>query len=195
MKGKICFFSITILLLSAFSSIAVQGVSSQTTSLLDPTAIPKWVNQLDKAPPIYVPTNITDKSGKLIRHDYLVNIREFDQQLLPTMDSAANPTGFASTKVWGFEAEAKDAVTGQNLGLVSSTPGGTFEAVQGVPIQVKWVNDLVDASGNPLPNLFTVDPTIHWANPNGLAMPDPNSAPSNGYPQAQSPVPISIHLR
>ncbi len=194
MKGKICIFSITILLFSTFSGIAVQGVYSQTTSLLDPTTIPKWVNQLDKAPPIYVPTNITDKSGKLIRQEYVVSIREFQQKLLPTMDTAGNPTGFASTKVWGFEGEAKDAVTGENLGLVHSTPGGTFEAVRGVPVQVKWVNDLVDASGNPLPNLFAVDPTIHWANPNGIAMPNPISVPSKGYPQAQSPVPISIHL-
>jgi spore coat protein A, manganese oxidase len=194
MKGKICLFSIIILLCSTFSSIAVQGAFSQTTSILDPTIIPKWVNQLEKAPPIYVPTNITDKSGKLIRQEYTVSVGQFKQQLLPAFDSNGNPTGFGATTVWGFEGEAKDAVTGENLGLVRSTPGGTFEAIKGIAAQVKWVNDLVDASGNPLLNLFAVDPTIHWANPDGIAMPNPNSAPSTGYPQAQSPVPISIHL-
>lgn len=196
MKKKISLFVITILLCSTFSSILIQGVFSQTPNLLDPKIIPQWVNQLDKAPPIYIPTNITDNSGKLIRQEYVVSIREFEQQLLPSTDSGGNPTGFGSTKVWGFEGEAKDAVTGENLGLVHGTPGCTFEAIRGVPAQVKWVNNLVDSSGKPLTSMFAVDPTFHWANPNGMAMPDPVAAPSfpSGYQQAQSPVPIVIHL-
>ncbi len=113
---------------------------------------------------------------------------------MPTIDSNGNPTGFGSSTVWGFEGEAKDSVTGESLGLVHSTPGSSFEAIRGIPVQVKWVNDLVDASGNPLPNLFAVDPTFDWANPNGIQTPDPNSVPPGSYPQAQSPVPISIHL-
>ena len=196
MKIKICLFLITILLFSTFSSMAIQGVFSQIPTLLDPTVIPKWINQLVKAPPIYVPTNVKDNSGKVIRQEYTVSVGQFKQQLLPVVDAGGNPTGFGATTVWGFEGEAKDAVTGQNLGLVSSTPGGTFEAIRDVPVQVKWVNALVDASGKPLPNLFAVDPTIHWANPNNMEMPNPNSAPPfpSGFIQAQSPVPISIHL-
>jgi spore coat protein A len=185
---------LTILLSSIFAAASVPGVFSQTATLLDPNTIPKWSNQLTQAPPIYASNNITDNSGKLIRQDYVVNIKEFEQQLLPTADSNGNPTGFGSTTVWGFEGEAKDAVTEESLGLVQSTPGGSFEAIRGVPVQVKWVNDLVDTSGNPLPNLFAVDPTFMWANPNGIQMPDPSSLPPGGYPQAQSPVPISMHL-
>src|SRR5450756_1429868 len=135
MKKKICLLAITILLCSTFSSVVIQGVFSKTPNLLDPQVIPKWVNQLDKAPPIYIPTNVTDNYGKLLRQEYVVNIRQFEQQLLPTTDSNGNPTGFGSTKVWGFEGEAKDAVTGENLGLVHSTPGCTFEAIRGVPVQ------------------------------------------------------------
>ncbi len=194
MKEKLCLFLITVLLFSSFSGIFIQSVFAQTTTLLDPNTIPKWVNQLGQAPPIYVPNNITDSSGKLIRQEYTVGISQFEQQLLPAVDSAGNPTGFGATTVWGFEGDAKDAVTGENIGLVHSTPGCTFEAIQGVPVQVKWVNDLLDASGNPLQNLFTVDPTLNWANPNDIQTPNPSSAPPNGYPQAQSPVPISIHL-
>jgi spore coat protein A, manganese oxidase len=125
-----------------------------------------------------------------------VGVREFTQQLLPSMDSRGNPTGFGSTKVWGFEGLAKDAITGESLGLIHSTPGCTFEAIREVPVQVKWTNNLADASGNPLTHLFAVDPTLNWANPNGMEMPDPNSAPPfpSGYPQAQSPVPIVMHL-
>jgi FtsP/CotA-like multicopper oxidase with cupredoxin domain len=196
MKKEICISLITLLLCSTFSSVVIQGVFSQTPNLIDPKTIPKWVNQLDKAPPIYVPSNVSDNSGKLIRQDYVVSVREFMQQILPLIDANGNPTGFGSTEVWGFEGQAKDAVTGESLGLIYSTPGGTFEATKGVPVQVKWVNNLVDSSGNPLTHMFAVDPTIQWANPNGIESPNPVSAPSfpNGYSQAQSPVPIVIHL-
>jgi FtsP/CotA-like multicopper oxidase with cupredoxin domain len=34
-------------------------------------------------------------------------------------------------------------------------------------VRVKWINELVDANGNYLPHLLTVDPTLHWANPPG----------------------------
>ncbi len=196
MKKKICLFVITLLLCSIFSSIIIQGVFSQIPTLLDPQVIPKWVNQLDKAPPIYIPNNVTDNSGKLIRQDYVVNVTQFKQQILPSIDSNGNPTGFGLTKVWGFEGEAKDAVTGENIGSVQTTPGCTFEAIRGVPVRVKWVNDLVDKSGNPLPQMFAVDPTLQWANPNNMEMPNPSSAPMfpAGYQLAQSPVPIVIHL-
>lgn len=178
------------------SGFAFHGVLAQSSNILDPTAIPKWTNQLFQNPPVYVPTNITDSSGKVIRQEYVVSIRQFRQQILPTLDSSGNPTGFGASTVWGFEGQAREAVTGGSMGLVASTPGGTFEAIRGVPVQVKWVNDLVDAQGNPLPNLFAVDPTLLWANPNEMQSPNPVSAPSfpPGYPQAQTPVPIVIHL-
>ena len=196
MKKEICISLITLLLCSTFSSVVIQGVFSQTPNLIDPKTIPKWVNQLDKAPPIYNPNNVTDNSGKIIRQDYVVGVSEFMQQILPLMDANGNPTGFGSTKVWGFEGQAKDAITGENLGLVHSSPGCTFEATRGVPVQVKWVNNLVDSSGNPLNHMFAIDPTIQWANPKNLASPDPVSLPAfpSGYVQAQSPVPIVIHL-
>jgi spore coat protein A, manganese oxidase len=196
MKKEICISLIILLLCSTFSSVVIQSVFSQIPTLIDPQTIPKWVNQLDKAPPIYVPNNVTDNSGKLIRQDYIVSIREFMQQILPVIDVNGNPTGFGTTKVWGFEGQAKDAVTGDNLGLIHSSPGGTFEATKGVPVQVKWVNNLVDSSGNPLMHMFAIDPTILWANPNGMESPNPVSAPAfpSGYSQAQSPVPIVIHL-
>ena len=194
MKKAICLFSVIVLLNSIFAATMVQGVFSQTPTQLDPDTIPKWINQLAQAPPIYSANNVTDSSGKLTRQEYVVSIKEFQQQLLPTVDSSGNPTGFGTSTVWGFEGDAKDAVTGESLGLVYSTPGCSFEAIQGVPAQVKWVNSLVDASGNPLPNLFAVDPTFNWANPNNIQTPNPSAMPPGGYSQAQSPVPISIHL-
>jgi spore coat protein A len=196
-----------------------QTVASEPT-ILDPTIIPKWTNQLDSQMPVYVPINVTDSNGNVIRQDFTVSVSQFYQQILPTVDSNGNPTGYGPSEVWGYGGEAMDAVTGENLGFVRTTPGPTFEAIRGIPIQVKWENDLVDSNGNPLQYMYPVDPTIHWANPSnidmeaameqtiqGLAPPFPpgyNGSPyiipgtttvtnPNGW-NAQSPVPIVTHL-
>jgi spore coat protein A, manganese oxidase len=185
------------LLFSVFPNLLFSEASGQTINFLDPTMIPKWVNTIDNPPPVYIPNNnVTDNSGSLIRQEYSIGVREFEQQLLPTLDLNGNPTGFRPSKVWGFSGQAKDAITGQPLGLVQSTPGCTFETTRGVPIQVKWINNLFDDSGDPLSHMFAVDPTLHWANPNKLAMHNSMTAPPfpSGYSQAQNPVPIVIHL-
>lgn len=53
-------------------------------------------------------------------------------------------------------------VLGGILVHYEGTPGATFEATRGIPIKVKWINNL------PLSHLFAVDPTLHWANPKGI---------------------------
>jgi len=200
------------------------GVNAQTISpkpaFLDPLSIPKWTNQLDSPIPVYVPTNVTDSQGNVIRQDYSVSVSEFYQQVLPIVDESGKPTGYGLSKAWGYGGEAKNAVTGEPLGFVRCIPGPTFEITRGIPAQVKWINDLVDENGNPLQHMYPVDPTIHWANPNnidmeasmeqtvqGLAPPFPPGY--NGIPytipgtttitnpdgwNAQSPVPITTHL-
>jgi spore coat protein A, manganese oxidase len=171
--------------------------ASQTPQILNSSTIPKFVNQLTQAPPVFVPTNITDSSGNLIRQEYTVKVSQFTQQMLPTTTVDGNPTGFAPTTVWGYASEGADVVTGENLGLVASTPGGTFEAIQGIPVQVKWVNNLLGADGKPLSYMLPVDPTLHWANPANMPMDSTQtSAPSfpPGFTQAQTPVPIVTHL-
>jgi spore coat protein A len=192
-----------LLLISAFlfillsASFLNSAVSAQTPSLIDASTIPQWVNQLEGPPPIFVPLNVTDSTGKLIRQEYTIKISQFTQQILPVTDANGKSTGFPATTVWGYEGEAKNLITGENLGIVKSTPGCSFEALNGVPTQVKWVNNLVDSQGKPLPHLFAIDPTIHWANPKNLQMPtEPVTAPSfpPGYTEAQSPVPIVTHL-
>ena len=185
---------VTFILLS--SALTIPALC-QSPTLINPATIPQWVNQLEGPPTVFVPTNITDNSGKLVRQDYTVKISQFTQQILPLTDANGNPTGFPATTVWGYEGDAENAVTGQNLGIVKSTPGSTFEATQGIPIQVKWVNNLVDAQGKPLPHLFAVDPTVHWANPKNLTMSMTSTTVPPfppGYTDSQSPVPIVEHL-
>ncbi len=215
--------TLSILLIFALTSVFVLGVSGETIpapQILDPQLIPKWTNQLEGPLPVYVPANVTDSQGNVIRQEYNVSVSEFYQQMLPTVDASGNPTGYGQTKVWGYGGEARDALTGVNLGFVRTAPGPSFEATRGIPTQVKWINDLVDSNGNPLQSMFPIDPAIHWANPNnidmeavmaqsvqGLAPPFPPGYNGSSItvpgttkvtnPQgwnAQSPVPIVTHL-
>jgi spore coat protein A, manganese oxidase len=207
----------TLLILTLPTVFAQYGTSSDP-AIIDPLSIPKWTNQLDSRIPAYTLTNVTDSSGNVIRQECTVSVSQFNEQMLPTVDASGNPTEYGSTKVWGYGGETYDPVTGQNLGFVASAPGPTFEATRGIPIQLKWVNNLVDGNGKPLSYMYPVDPTIHWANPNNIDMtaamqqtmdgqappypPGYNGAPytfnatvtnPDGW-NAQSPVPIVTHL-
>ena len=162
---------------------------------IDPTSIPKFVNQLPK-PPHYEPfiINVRVKAKEKIygdivkwhtkkekRHLYFVDVSEFKQQILPE--------SFPETTVWGYGGLIKDSQTGK-LKYSRSAPGATFEAEKNIPVMVKWINRLIG------PHLFAVDPTLHWANPNNMSMDPPMPWPKfpPGFPQAQRPVPIVTHL-
>lgn len=150
------------------------------TKPLDPKSIPKYINQLFIPPtfkPIIAKDPITDKE---ISYNYTVNMTEFMQQILPP--------SFPKTTVWGYEGKVEDSCTGE-ISCFRSTPGPTFEAVREIPINVQWVNNITK------PNLFAVDPTLHWANPNNMPTPTPPFLPfPPGYSLAQSPVPLVTHL-
>jgi spore coat protein A len=143
--------------------------------LLDPKTIPKYVNQINGPPPVYVPV-----SGD----NYEVNVTEFYQQILP----APLPT----TKVWGYGGLAKDAETGAALGFVRNSPGPSFSINRSTPITVKWINEITSD------HMFAVDPTLHWANPNGAPMmanvPQPWPLFPPGFPSAQKNVSLVTHV-
>lgn len=153
---------------------------------LDPKTIPKYMNQLEK-PPVFQPhirKGYERKCGKIVKkleHYYQVDIGETWQQMLPN--------GYPKTKVWGYGGLIKNPKTGKMQYHISS-PGGTFEAYRGVPVRVKWVNKIKGR------HMFAVDPTLHWANPNGMPMEPPKPWPAYppGFKEAQQPVPTVTHL-
>jgi len=148
---------------------------------LDPKSIPKYINQL-VVPPVYEPTVVKCvETEKVESHNYTITVSEFSQQILPP--------GFPETTVWGYGGEVRNPQTGEIIPDFHFTPGATFEATRGIPVNVQWVNNLT--SPHPLP----VDPTIHWADPNNMGMPMSPFPPfPPGFPLAQSPVPIVPHL-
>jgi len=156
--------------------------STAKADFIDPADIPKYVNQLSGPPPVYVPEVVVDPETGEVSENYTITASEFYQQILP------GP--YPKTEVFGYGGQAKDPVTGTNLGYVKNSPGPTIEATRGVAANIKWVNEIKGSS------MFAVDPTICWANPNMMPM-DPSPpwpAYPPGFPQAQSPVPISSHV-
>lgn len=121
---------------------------------LDPATIDKFkVTML--IPPV-MPRSAEVESGEDTVDYYEISMRQLEQQILPDT--------LPKTTVWGY-----GAVTGMGDKplLIHNAPSLTIEARAGIPTRIKWVNDLKDDSGEFLPHLLPVDPTLHWANPAG----------------------------
>jgi len=176
-------------LLTAYTLAPLQySATAQGVVPLNPLSIPKFVNQLTGPPPVYEPTNP-------ITNDYAVDMVEFDQQILPEMEFVPGQgLENRTTKVWGYGGPAKDAVTGNSLGYIANSPGPSFEVTKGNAINVTWRNLITT------PLQFGVDPTLHWSNPNNIAMPGPGTwtipppAPADDFWGAQSPATLVPHL-
>ena len=156
----------------ALEPTGITGVSP-----LDPTTIPKFVNELTK-PPVFV----RDNAGSYGTPHYTVTYKKIQQQLLPP--------GFPTTQVFAYGGKANFAESDQwpDVRTTFSTPGPTFEAVRGQHIRVHFVNKL---AGD---HIFPVDPTIMFANPNNITPRAPFRPFPPGYGRAQNPIPVVTHL-
>ncbi|HEU5157231.1 MAG TPA: bilirubin oxidase, partial [Streptosporangiaceae bacterium] len=140
---------------------------------ITPSSIPKYVTPL-RILPAMPPTRTSST-----RLEYQVAQRRITTQMLPS--------GFPRTTVNGY------GVPGQNNTF--SSPGFTIENRVNVQTRVTWINQLVDSSGNFLPNLFTVDPTLHWANPpGGVNGRDSTPTFTSTPPPYNGPQPMVVHL-
>jgi FtsP/CotA-like multicopper oxidase with cupredoxin domain len=165
---------------SGSPGIAVPAIPGGT---LDPADVPKFVTPLLIPPVMPKAGTIKDKMGKSIDY-YEISVKEFPQQILPA--------GFPATKVWGYGAVASESKRGL---LLHNAPSLTIEADWKKPVRVKWINDLKDASGNYLPHLLSVDPTLHWANPPGGTAGRDTRPTFTDTPGAYTgPVPMVVHV-
>jgi spore coat protein A, manganese oxidase len=142
---------------------------------LDPSSIPKFRTPLVIPPAMPRTRKLTVRGGKNIDY-YEIAVRQFVQQILPA--------GMPATTVWSYGSV--------NHPGTFNYPAFTIEAKWRAPVRVKWINQLVDGSGNYLPHLLPVDQTLHWANPPA----GPGGTDSHGMdPDAYGgPVPIVTHL-
>jgi spore coat protein A, manganese oxidase len=120
---------------------------------LTPGDVPKYQTPLLIPPAMPRTGTLKMPGGKPVDY-YEISMRQFSQQILPA--------GLPATTVWGYGALASANKKGL---LIHNAPSLTIEAEWNRPVRVKWINELVDTSGNYLPHLLPVDPTLHWSNP------------------------------
>jgi spore coat protein A len=152
---------------------------------LDPKDVTKFVTPMLIPPVMPRAATVRRPGGKPVDY-YEISMKQFQQQILPA--------GLPMTTVWGYGAKAAQSNRGL---LIHNAPSLTIEAMWNRPVRVKWINELVDASGGYLPHILPVDPTLHWANPPGGSAgrdtrPDFTDQPTPG-PYA-GPVPIVTHV-
>lgn len=156
---------------------AQRPAPSRTAALpLDPLSIPKYQRPMVIPPAMPRSDEITGPHGELIDY-YEIAVRQFAQEILPAP--------LPQTTVWGYGSLTTPGTF--------NYPSFTIEAHVGKPVRVKWVNQLVDGSGNYLPHLLPVDPTLHWANPPG-PMPDMRPTFTVTPGAYTGPVPMVVHV-
>ncbi|GAA3519622.1 bilirubin oxidase [Streptosporangium album] len=162
----------TVLLVSR--GIPALGGAAIPEGMMDPAAIAKYVTPL-AVPPVMPSVSSADDSAD----QYVIGVRQFRQQILPS--------GSPATTVWGYGSVRHP--------WTFSSPAFTVEATADRPVRVTWVNELVDRDGNYLPHLLPVDPTLHWANPPGGASGRDSRPVFTSTPgRYRGPVPIVTHL-
>ena len=131
---------------------------------MDPTNLPKFVTPMLIPPVMPKAGKLKNKMGKNVDY-YEISMRQFRQKILPaSFYDGLNGDDANGTFVWGYGAVSSASKKGL---LIHNAPSLTIEANVNTPVRVKWINDLKDSSGNYLPHLLPVDPTLHWANPPG----------------------------
>ncbi|RCG25836.1 bilirubin oxidase [Sphaerisporangium album] len=150
------------------------GRGARPLALLNAREVAKYTMPL-AVPPVMPP--LAGQGEPVDR--YAIGVRRLRQRILPR--------GHPPTTVWGYGA-VQDPRT-------FASPGFTVEAIAGRPVRVKWSNELVDDDGGYLPHLLPVDPTLHWADPEGGPTgrdrhPGPRQTPGH----YGGPVPLVTHL-
>jgi FtsP/CotA-like multicopper oxidase with cupredoxin domain len=175
-------------MLTLFGFDKLSGISRAIAAIpggtLDPNLIKKFKTPLFIVPAMPKAGKIKLKGGKTADY-YEVSTKQFSQQILPT--------GLPTTTVWGYGPV--HSVEGKGPHDYHA-PSLTIEAKWDVPVVVKWTNDLKDkATGDYLPHLLPVDPTLHWANPPGGTAGRDTRPSFAATPRAyEGPVPIVAHV-
>jgi spore coat protein A, manganese oxidase len=144
---------------------------------LPPRSIPKYVTPLVIPPAMPRSAGLPTPGLRGVDY-YEIGVRQFDQHILPEQ------MGLPPTTVWSYGSA--------NHPGSFNYPAFTIEATWRRPVRVKWINQLVNGSGDYLPHLLPVDQTLHWANPPG----GPSGRDGRGSDPTHytGPVPIVTHL-
>ncbi len=194
---------------------------------IDPTSIPKYVTPLI-IPPV-MPTSTASPAPAAQYDIAVRQFKQqilpggIFGATFPNPLGAGTVTGFPATTVWSYGRSEdpmpdSSAIAGGAVGVAPALnssfnyPAFTVENTTNSATTVRWINDLVTdpiacaasvdktiAACNFLPHLFSVDQTIHWANPTGMGctMPmTPNMTDCHTLNPASytGPVPMVTHV-
>jgi len=174
----------TVLTLYATNKFGIREAVAQIPGgTLDPLGVPKYQTPM-LIPPVMPRAGTINLMGGKNADYYEISMKQFAQQILPA--------SLPATTVWGYGA----AASASNRGLLlHNAPSLTIEAQWNRPVRVRWINELKDASGNYLPHLLPVDPTLHWANPpGGAAGRDTRPTFTSTPGRYTGPVPMVTHV-
>lgn len=156
---------------------------------LDPLSIPKYVTNL-VIPPVMKESKMgMGKDEEDSTDNYKIAVRQFKQQILPT--------GLPATTVWGYGPESDPTPTvAPDPRSQFNYPAYTIETTANRRVDVRWINGLVDKTGDYLPHLLPVDQTLHWANPSKDCMHGDARTDCMGKDPApyRGPVPMVTHV-
>lgn len=182
MKGLVKFsftaILILVLLLSGLSSVSAVPPPPPQVPLAGKT-IPQFVDPL----PILDITGLTN--GTMVTADGTQDtlnlyMQPLTAKILPTTVPFILPNGspYTGTKVFGYRTTITDPAT-----PVDTYIGPVVLAKRGVPLQVKYINNLGFTDDPDTPPFWTTatDLTLHWANPSYQDMVQINNAPPPTY--------------
>ena len=119
---------------------------------LDPTTIPKYVI------PLVIPP-VMNNDGEVDNYD--IAVRQFRQQILPggiwNVLNGRNDK-FKPTTVWSYGPAADPLPdVAPDPSSQFNYPAYTIETISGLPVDVRWINDLVAENGHYLSHLLPID--------------------------------------
>ena len=159
--------------LGMMSMPMVEASFQESQTALDPTNITKYADS--------VPTFVGARVNAQKYQNLTINNQELQENILPASFYSGLSSPYKNgTYVWGYSVNNGIATAGPFY------PAFTIEAKRNVPVNVTYVNSLTNTF---LQKYITVDQSIHWANPLGLGMIDPErNKPYTG------PIPVVTHL-
>lgn len=166
---------------------AMSAVSKPPAGIVNPNSIPKYVI------PLVIPP-VMNNDGQA--HSYDIAVRQFKQQILPggiwnTLNGRSDQ--YLPTTVWSYGPAADPTPSvAPDPGTQFNYPAYTINTISGVPVNVRWINGLVDKKGKFLPHLLPIDQTLHWANP--PAGPGNSDSVGTDPTSYKGPVPIVVHV-
>ncbi|HEX7736173.1 MAG TPA: multicopper oxidase domain-containing protein [Ktedonobacteraceae bacterium] len=131
--------------------------------------------------PQFVEPLTTFVGRRVSSSSFNVAMQEFQQKVLPdSMYSTMVPPFNQGTYVWGYKVDSRP----------SFFPGFTVEAQRGTATSINYINNLPFPNNSHLEPLFTIDQTIHWADPLGTG----SSMHMGSFQPYQGTIPTVVHL-